>query len=287
MIGILLAILVAIIWSFGEVNYSKVSKRYDHTNIYMYTYLLRAIIYISVVILFQRKLIGTFDASIFSTTLPIILCDLFASLVINIAVTNGKLSIVSPIMAAYPVVDILLGMLLLKEQVTHLEILLSALITGAIIILATNQEKTSKASNPRKGILFSIFYMLLAALSIYFEKNIYINNFTIYDLYYYKGSIYIITSLFFALTIFLTSKKLKSPNLSIIKGCGLTPIGNVIDSLALSMGSMTIVTPISALYAVITNFLSRYYLKEKITNLEKVCIAIIIVSTLLLIILKI
>ena len=66
MIGILLAILVAIIWSLGEVNYSKASKKYDHRNIYVYTFLLRAIIYIGVVIIFRRNLIGTFHKNIFS-----------------------------------------------------------------------------------------------------------------------------------------------------------------------------------------------------------------------------
>ena len=161
------------------------------------------------------------------------------------------------------------------------------MITLAIIILAKNQKETKKVPHPEKGILFSIFYMLLAGLSIYFEKSIYISNFTVYDLYYYKGMIYICTSLFFAITIFRTSTKMKRPNYDIIKGCGLTPIGNVLDSFALNLGSMTIVTPISSLYAVITNFISRFYLKEKVTILEKFCIATIILSTLILIVLTI
>jgi drug/metabolite transporter (DMT)-like permease len=287
MLGILLAISVAIIWSIGEVNYSNVSKKYDHKNIYLYTFLLRAIIYMSVVIIFSRSLIGTFNYLVFITTLPIIMCDLFASLTINVAVTNGKLAVVSPIMASYPALDILLGMLLLKEKVTPLEISLSLLITIAIIILAKNQKETQKVPHPEKGIIFSILYMLLAGLSIYFEKSIYISDFTVYDLYYYKGMIYICTSLFFAFKIFRTSTKMKKPTIDIIKGCGLTPIGNVIDSFALNFGSMTIVTPISSLYAVITNFISRYYLKEKVTILEKICIATIIISTLTLIILTI
>lgn len=287
MIGILLAILVAIIWSLGEITYSKASKKYDHRNIYLYTFLLRAIIYIGVVIIFRRNLIGTFNKNIFSNTLPIITCDLFASLTINIAVTNGKLAVVSPIMASYPALDILLGMFLLNEKVTPLEITLSFLITLAIIILAKNQKGTEKVPHPKKGILFSTFYMLLAGLSIYFEKSIYISNFTVYDLYYYKGIIYICTSLFFALTIIRTSTKLRKPTLDIIKGCGLTPIGNVLDSFALNYGSMTIITPISSLYAVMTNLISRFYLKEKVTTLEKICIALIILSTMILIILKI
>ena len=116
MIGILFAIMVAILWSLGELSYSKMSKKYDKTNIYMYTYLVRTIIYFCVVLIFKRSIIGEFNLNILSTTLPIIFCDLFASLVINVAVYNGKLSVVSPIMAAYPVIDIFLGMAILKSS---------------------------------------------------------------------------------------------------------------------------------------------------------------------------
>ena len=287
MIGILLAIFVALFWSFGELSYSDMSKKYDRTNIYMYTYFLRAIIYLCVVLIFKRSLFGTFDYKILSSTLPIIFCDLFASLVINVAVFNGKLSVVSPIMAAYPVLDILLGILLLKEKTNIFEILLVIIISVSIILLAINQKKTKKAPHPIKGIIFSILYMILVACSTYFEKSIYISNFTVFDLYYYKGFIYMLASIFFASIIFLTPTKMKKPNLNIIKGCGLTPIGNVLYSFALNCGNMMIVAPISSMYSVITNFLSRIYLKEKINLREKILIYLIIISSIILVILEI
>lgn len=287
MIGIVFAIMVAIFWSFGELSYSSMSKKYDRANIYMYTYFLRAIIYLLVVLIFRRSLFGSFDFAVFSSTLPIIFCDLFASLVINIAVFNGKLSVVSPIMAAYPVLDILLGVLLLRENTSIVEIVLVAIICIAIIFLAINQKSTKKAPHPIKGILFSIIYMFLVALSTYFEKKIYISHFTVYDLYYYKGFIYVLASSFFASVILFTPTKLKKPNLEIIKGCGLTPIGNVLYSFALNLGSMTIVAPISAMYSVLTNFLSRIFLKEKISWKEKISIYLILLSTIILVLLKI
>jgi len=287
MLGILLSLLVAILWSLGEVSYSKASKKNNQKNIYMYTYFLRAIIYIGVVLLFRRSLLGTYNKAVFTSTLPIITCDLFASLVINLAVTNGKLSVVSPIMASYPVVDVLLGTFLLHEKNSLLEFFLLITICISIILLSMHQKKSRKAPHPVKGIIFSVLYMVLAALSMYFEKSIYINSYTVYDLYYYKGMVYVLASLFFAIVIGLTSVKLKKPDLEILKGCGLTPIGNVLDSVALSIGNITIVTPISSLYAVITTFISRFYLKEKVTLVEKICIGAIILSTLTLIILKI
>ncbi len=283
LLGIILAIGVAIIWALGEVTYSKVSKKYDRANVYMYTYLLRANLYILAVVLFASGMIGEFNTDVFLALAPIIFCDFLASYVVNIAVFNGKLTVVSPIMAAYPVLDVALGAILLNEGIGTFQYVLVGIICLSIVFLAMSQKKSKKAPHPIKGIIFAIVYMLLVAFSTYFEKSVYVNNFSIFDLYYYKGLVYTVVSLVFGLIIFVTPTKVKPPKLDIIKGCGLTPIGNILYSCALSVGSLTIVAPISSLYSVITNLISRIVLKEKISIKERIFIALILISTFLLI----
>ncbi len=285
LLGIILTILVAVFWSIGEVSYSKVSNKYDRANIYMYTYLFRSIIYILVVLLFNRTICGTFNLEVLIPVLPIIMCDLFASMVINIAVINGKLSVVSPIMAAYPVLDIVLGYLLLNELVHPVQFVLISIICIAIVLLAMKQKKDKKAPHPVKGIIFAIIYMLLVALSTYFERSIYVTDFTVFDLYYYKSMIYLIVSVMFGVIVLVSPFKMEKPKFDIIKGCSLTPIGNILYSFALSVGTISIVAPISSLYSVITNIISRVVLKEKIKIEERICIFSIIVSTIILLIL--
>ena len=282
---IILSIAVALFWSQGEVAYSKVSNKYDRENVFMYTYLFRALIYIGIVIIFSRNLCGTFDLNVLLPILPIILCDLFASMVVNIAVRNGKLSVVSPIMAAYPVLDIVLGYVLLNEVVYPVQFVLISIICLSIILLAMNQKKKSIAPHPIRGIIFAVCYMLLVAVSTYFEKTIYIDNLTVYDLYYYKGLIYLLVSLFFCFIVIVSPRKVELPKLDMIKGCGVTPIGNILYSFALTVGTISIVAPISSLYSVITNITSRLILKEKINIEEKIYIFSIIISTLLLLVL--
>ena len=284
-LGLIFALLVAVFWSVGEITYSKLSKNLDRANVYFYQYFVRSIIYLSVVIIFQIDLFTKFNFNDLLVFLPIILCDLFCSYVINISVINGKLSVVSPIMAAYPIVDILLAVVLLKEQIGIVEIILSTLITISIIVLANNQKKSKTSPHPVKGIIFAVIYMLLTAFSIYFEKNAYLEDFSIYGLYFYKGLIYLLTSAFFMLIIGLTPVKLKKPNKEIIEGTTITPIGNVLNSFALNFGQMVIVTPISSMYSVLTNFLSRKVLKEKLSIKESICISIILLATIALIIL--
>lgn len=286
-LGIIFAILVAFFWANGEVAYSKLSKNLDRANVYFYQYLARSIIYLTVVVIFDIGLFGKFNCDHFLVFLPIILCDLFGSYVINIAVSNGKLSVVSPIMAAYPIVDLFLGLMILKEKIGILELCLASVITISIIALVMMQKKTKKSPHPLKSIIFAVVYMLLVAFSIYFEKNAYTVDFSVYEFYFYKGIVYLLTSGFFMFIIGVTPVKIKKPNLEIIKGSFITPIGNVLNSFALSFTNMIIVTPISSMYSVLSNFLSRKVLKEKVSVKESICIASILLCTIALIIIGI
>lgn len=286
-LGIIFAILVAFFWANGEVAYSKLSKNLDRANVYFYQYLARSVIYLTVVVIFDIGLFGRFNCDHFLVFLPIILCDLFGSYVINIAVSNGKLSVVSPIMAAYPIVDLFLGLMILKEKIGILELCLTSVITISIIALVMMQKKTKKSPHPVKGIMFAVVYMLLVAFSIYFEKNAYTVDYSVYEFYFYKGLVYLLTSGFFMFIIGVTPVKIKKPNLEILKGSFITPIGNVLNSFALSFANMIIVTPISSMYSVLSNFLSRKVLKEKVSIKESICIASILLCTIALIIIGI
>ena len=187
-IGIILAIVVAILWSIGEIEYSKVSKKEDSSNVYFYQYFLRTVVYLSVALIFNFSIFGTFKINDFLVFLPIILCDLFGTYILNKSVKNGELSTVSPIMAAYPVVDILLGMFILGEKATVVELILLFIISLSIIVLATDTEKTKYAPHPKLGILFAVVYMFLVAFSTFFEKNAYNNDFSVYYLSNYLNS---------------------------------------------------------------------------------------------------
>ena len=283
-LSIIFALIVAMFWSLGEISYSRLAKSLDRANVYLYQYLSRSVIYLTVVLIFSVNQFTSFNVDHFLVFLPIIICDWLGSYVINIAMANGKLSVTSPIMAAYPIVDIMLGLILLKESMGIIEIALSIVIAISIIYLASIQKKTKKAPHPIKGIIFSVIYMLFVAFSVFFEKSAYVDNFPVYELYYYKGLIYLITSIMFMSIVGITPVRLKKPNKEIIMGSGITPIGNVINSFALQFGNMIVVTPISSLYSVITNILSRKVLKEKISVKESICISLILISTVILII---
>ncbi len=107
-----------------------------------------------------------------------------------------------------------------------------------------------------------------------------------FELYYYKGIIYFLTSMFFLTIIGLSKKvRLQKPTVAILDGTAITPVGNVLNSFALSFGNMIVITPISSMYSVITHLISVKVLKEKISLIERICVLLILFSTILLIIL--
>ena len=118
-------------------------------------------------------------------------------------------------MAAYPVVDIFLGLILLKEKIGIVEILLSIVIAISIIFLALNQKKSKHAPHPTKGIIFSIIYMLLVSFSVYFEKSAYIGDLSVFELYLFKGFVYLAASILFMSIVGITPVKFKKPNIDL------------------------------------------------------------------------
>ena len=140
--GVNLALLVAILWAFGEVEYTKISKKIDRANIYFYQFFIRTIVYFSTVLIFNASIITSFNIDKLFVFLPIILCDLLASCVVNFAVVNGKLSVVSPIMASYPALDILFGLIILGEKIDFLTIIFVNVIAVSIIILFSLVQKS-------------------------------------------------------------------------------------------------------------------------------------------------
>ena len=282
--GVILALLVAILWSLVEVEYTKIYKKIDRSNIYFYQFFTRTIIYFLTVVIFDASIISSFNSEKLFVFLPIVLCDLIASVVINFAVVNGKLSVVSPIMASYPALDIIFGLLILGEKMDILTIVLVNVIALSIVVLASNSKKNDSSPHFLIGIFFAFIYTFLIAFSTIFEKNVYNLSYSVYEFYYYKSLIYFLVSILFALVIFVSPVKIKRPTKDILKGSVLTPLGNVLYSFAISFGNVIVVTPVSSIYSMFTSIMSTRVLKERLSLKEKVCISLIIFSTIVLVI---
>lgn len=286
MMSIFVAIFVAILWAIGEVYMTKDSVSQNRKVLIFYQYLGMAILYFGTVLLFSSQTFLTFSWYHFFRMMPVALANIIGMVFYTKAIQKGKLSVVSPVMAAYPIINVFLGFFILKEDVGFLSFLAAICIALAIVWMSFLQTKgSSKGKTLNIGLLAAVIYMIIVAFATYLEKWAYVDGFTIMDCFYYFGICYFLSSV--GVYVYLRIHKI--PLYKITKdtllGIGGTDFGNLLSSVALHGSSMSLVTPIMAMYTILTNFLSRSILKEKISFWQSLCITIIILCTLLILIL--
>ena len=289
MVSILVAILVAILWAVGEVYMAKDSVSKNRRVIIFYQYLGMSILYFGTVLILSPSTFSTFSWSRFFRFMPAALANIIGMVFYTKAIKSGKLSVVSPVMAAYPIINVFLGFFILKEDVGMISFLAAICITVAIVVMSFLQTKgTSQGKALNIGLVAAVIYMIIVAFATYLEKWAYVDGLTLMDCFYYFGICYLLSAI--GVLTYLKLKKISFHKITkdTVLGIGgyLEPdFGNLLSSVALYGSSMSVVTPIMAMYTVLTNYLSRSILKEKLSFCQSICIAVIILCTLLILIL--
>lgn len=106
MVSILVAILVAILWAVGEVYMAKDSVSKNRRVIIFYQYLGMSILYFGTVLILSPSTFSTFSWSRFFRFMPAALANIIGMVFYTKAIKSGKLSVVSPVMAAYPIINV-------------------------------------------------------------------------------------------------------------------------------------------------------------------------------------
>lgn len=136
MVSILVAILVAILWAVGEVYMAKDSVSKNRRVIIFYQYLGMSILYFGTVLILSPITFSTFSWSRFFRFMPAALANIIGMVFYTKAIKSGKLSVVSPVMAAYPIINVFLGFFILKEDVGMISFLAAICITVAIVVMS-------------------------------------------------------------------------------------------------------------------------------------------------------
>ncbi len=178
----------------------------------------------------------------------------------------GLVSIVSPIASSYSLIVVLLGIILLKEQLTTLQGLAILLIILGVPLVSINLNELfkNKARIFQKGIkeaLVALFawgfsYFLLAP--VVREKGWFWP--TLIDLFFI---------IFFLFIWGLLAKKKflifqRSSLLAIFSDGLLTSVGYLAYSVGVLYSLISLVTPISTIFPVVTILLARIFFKEKL-----------------------
>ncbi len=284
MITIVLALIIAFIWGLSELHYKKVTATYDSLNILFYLFLFEIIAFILFVTIFDIQAFTRFNTRIFIYIIPIlIISSALGSTLYLYSMKSANLSIISPILASDPVYTVIIGIMLFKEKLSIAALILLIIICASICALNFVSSNT-KQKTKKIAIFLASLYAFLVAITTTLERSVYLSGFKITDFYFHYAILLTILLLFMLLFMKVKHIKLRKPSKDLILSNLYTRSGYFLHSYLLSTSYISIVAPLTGLYSVVTHVLAIKILKEKLTLMQKICVSLIITSTLLLLI---
>lgn len=184
-----------------------------------------------------------------------------------LSVKYASVSTVSPIRKGNTVITLLLGVLILKDKFTLLQLIASVILIILTILLSKTQKDTSSISE-RKGILYAYGFVFFNGIAGFLNK-VYINIFgnPLIVVFYY-GLVIVLGVILYC----LITKKWNYINLKQVNYKGLFLLHSALDlganlcsRFSLINGQVSTVSVITSSSIVITILASKFILKEKIT----------------------
>ena len=193
----------------------------------------------------------------------------------------SKISIVSSITGAFPIITVLLAVIFLKENFHILAAFGIAFVIFGSILLGI--KELGEKYNKRIYIL-SFFCMILWSVGdvlakvsidmsshIYFMLLYFVIGFIIWNLYYISYS-----------KKFMTSNERAKEGITYgVLSVALFTLGSIFIYLAFESGLVSLVSPITNGYPILTVVIAHSFLKEKLTINQKMAIALFILGTIL------
>jgi len=206
---------------------------------------------------------------------------IFAYLIFYKAIKYGPISIVSPIAASGSAITILISVLFFAEALTLAQALAIAVIFLGVVLVSVKWNKSSKKVFASYGALLALFTMLGWGFAFPLMK---INMNVI-------GPVFTLLLVRFFSIVFLSiySSRQNRPVIDNSKvWLYLITIG-LVDAFAflayyigVSMDYLSIISPVSSSYPAVTIILAYIFLKERVQNIQKIGIVLILLGLILI-----
>ena len=187
------------------------------------------------------------------------------------AIKYGKVAITSSIQRTQVIVTFLLGILILKEQFTIIQLIISGILVTLSIMIARDKKNDEEEINKKakqKAIIYSWGVVLFYGISDFINK-IYITEYQspLYVMFNY--AIIIVIGIFAYCLItknwnYIDIKKINNKGYFVLQSV-LDVSSSIFNRFALLDGNVSIVSVISTSSIIITILASRLILKEKIS----------------------
>lgn len=197
------------------------------------------------------------------------------------SIMDGQVSIAGTISAAYPVLTVIGALLLLSEELTAVQAIGVAAIIGGVVALSYEPNPGSPSAMPRRSLVFALLAFGLWGLWSLTSKMA-IDRVGAGNIF----GFYVLSSLT-APVLYAWFRKMRpggpraeNPGTRIwafgAVGLALNVTGAFAYSFALEQGSASLVVPISSAYPLVTIVLAVALLREKISFLQAVALAVVV-----------
>lgn len=208
------------------------------------------------------------------------------------AIKHGKVAITSSISKANVVVTFLLGIIILKENCTLLQLFVSAVLVILSIMVAKNKTDTNNKIDKnleKKVIMYSYGFVLFNGISNFLNK-IYVTEYQNPMYVVFNYAIIVIICLFIYCLFtrnwnYLDIRKINAKKFFILQAL-LDASSSIFNRFALLDGNVSIISVISTSSIVVTILSSRFILKEKISYKKYIMILGIFICVLILSLIK-
>ena len=180
----------------------------------------------------------------------------------------GKVSITTSIQKAKVVVTFLLGIIILKENCTILQMVISIILVVLSILVARDKNNITDRKLEKKAIMYSWGFVLFNGVSSFINK-IYVTEFQspLYVLFNYAIIIMIGIFIYCLITKqwnYIDIRKINAKKFFILQSI-LDASSSIFDRFALLDGNVSVISVISTSSIVVTILASRFILKEKVS----------------------
>ena len=180
----------------------------------------------------------------------------------------GKVSITTSIQKAKVVVTFLLGIIILKENCTILQMVISIILVVLSILVARDKNNITDRKLEKKAIMYSWGFVLFNGVSAFINK-IYVTEFQspLYVLFNYAIIIMIGIFIYCLITKqwnYIDIRKINAKKFFILQSI-LDASSSIFDRFALLDGNVSVISVISTSSIVVTILASRFILKEKVS----------------------
>ena len=208
------------------------------------------------------------------------------------ATKYGKVAITSSIFKAKVVVIFLLGIIVLKENCTLLQLFVSTILVILSIMVSKNKTDTQNQINKKleqKAIMYSYGFVLFNGISDFLNK-IYVTKYQNPMYVVFNYAVIIIIGLFIYCLFtknwnYLDIRKINAKKFFVLQAL-LDVSSSIFNRFALLDGNVSVLSVITTSSSVVTILSSRFILKEKITYKKYLMILGIFICVLILALIK-